>query len=139
MRLTVIASYQPTHATSDVSFCYSIVLRGKGYAKRLVGRCGMQRNVLGKSVLRGLMLGRHTFSKRYQIRSVKCRLGGRVALGSDFPVESIDPLKGFFAAISRTNEKGESPHGPDGWYPEQKLSREQALRGFTIDGESYRL
>ena len=68
------------------------------------------------------------------LTAIDRRLGGRVALGSDFPVESIDPLKGFFAAISRTNEKGESPHGPDGWYPEQKLTREQALKGFTIDG-----
>jgi predicted amidohydrolase YtcJ len=63
------------------------------------------------------------------------RLGGRIALGSDFPVESIDPLKGFFAAISRTDEAGDSPHGRDGWFPNQKLTREQALRGFTIDGK----
>jgi len=43
------------------------------------------------------------------------RLGGRITLGSDFPVESIDPLRGFYAAISRCAEDGTSPHGKDGW------------------------
>src|SRR4051794_33862541 len=41
--------------------------------------------------------------------------GGRIALGSDFPVESIDPLKGFYAAVSRRSEDGKSPMGPGGW------------------------
>lgn len=44
------------------------------------------------------------------------RHGGRITLGSDFPVESIDPLKGFYAAVSRRSEDGKSPMGPDGWY-----------------------
>jgi predicted amidohydrolase YtcJ len=73
-------------------------------------------------------------SEAFQANAIDHRLGGRIALGSDFPVESIDPLKGFFAAISRTDDAGDSPHGRDGWFPEQKLTREQALRGFTIDG-----
>ncbi|EIW68565.1 hypothetical protein TREMEDRAFT_13762, partial [Tremella mesenterica DSM 1558] len=60
-------------------------------------------------------------------------LGGRIALGSDFPVESIDPLKGFYAAVTRLSEEGNSPHGKGGWYPEERLSREEALRGMTID------
>ena len=42
-------------------------------------------------------------------------LGGRIALGSDFPVESIDPLRGFYAAVTRLAEDGTSPHGADGW------------------------
>lgn len=62
-------------------------------------------------------------------------LGGRIALGSDFPVEHPAPLKGFYAAVSRCSEDGNSPHGPGGWYPEEKLTREEALRGFTADGE----
>lgn len=61
--------------------------------------------------------------------------GGRIALGSDFPVESIDPLKGFYAAVTRLSEAGQSPHGPDGWYSSMKLSRQEALRGMTVDGE----
>ncbi|ORY24106.1 amidohydrolase family-domain-containing protein [Naematelia encephala] len=59
--------------------------------------------------------------------------GGRITLGSDFPVESIDPLKGYYAAVTRLAEDGTSPHGPGGWYPEQKLTREEALRGFTVE------
>lgn len=61
--------------------------------------------------------------------------GGRIALGSDFPVESPDPLKGFYAAVTRRGEDGRSPHGPGGWYPSEKLSRLEALRGFTVDRE----
>jgi predicted amidohydrolase YtcJ len=63
------------------------------------------------------------------------RAGGRIALGSDFPVESPDPLKGFYAAVSRRAEDGTSPHGSGGWYSEEKLSRVEALRGFTVDRE----
>jgi len=61
--------------------------------------------------------------------------GGRIALGSDFPVESINPLKGFYAAVTRLSELGTSPHGPEGWYANMKLTREEALRGMTVDGE----
>lgn len=60
-------------------------------------------------------------------------LGGRITLGSDFPVESIDPLRGFYAAVTRRAEDGSSPGGTGGWYPDQKLTREEALRGFTVD------
>jgi len=59
--------------------------------------------------------------------------GARIALGSDFPVEGINPLSGFYAAVSRKSPEGESPHGSEGWFPEQRLSRQEALRGMTID------
>ncbi|RHZ89836.1 hypothetical protein Glove_9g298 [Diversispora epigaea] len=54
-------------------------------------------------------------------------------LSSDFPVESANPFLGFYAAITRKWKNGDSPHGKDGWFPSQKLTREEALRGFTID------
>jgi predicted amidohydrolase YtcJ len=55
-------------------------------------------------------------------------LGVVVPFGSDFPVESVDPRKGLFAAVTTRGERG----GPPGGYrPDQKLSREQAIRGFT--------
>ncbi|KAG5640947.1 hypothetical protein DXG03_006544, partial [Asterophora parasitica] len=57
----------------------------------------------------------------------------RITLGSDFPVEEVNPLAGFFAAITRVAKDGSSPHGPDGWFPDQKLTRLEALRGMTID------
>ena len=56
--------------------------------------------------------------------------GARLALGSDFPVEQVNPMLGIHAAITRQDIKG----WPDGgWYPEEVLTREEALRGFTLD------
>lgn len=40
---------------------------------------------------------------------------GRITLGSDFPVEGLNPLAGFYAAITRLSAEGTSPHGPEGW------------------------
>ncbi|CAG8621133.1 6520_t:CDS:10 [Paraglomus brasilianum] len=54
-------------------------------------------------------------------------------LSSDFPVEAANPFLGFYAAITRKWTDGNSPHGKQGWFPEQALTREEALRGFTID------
>lgn len=54
---------------------------------------------------------------------------GYVALGSDFPVENINPMYTFHAAVARQDAEN-WPEG--GWQPENKLSREEALRGMTI-------
>lgn len=54
---------------------------------------------------------------------------GRIALGTDFPVEEVSPFLTFYAAVARQDVKGY----PDGGYrPEEALSREEALRGMTI-------
>lgn len=57
--------------------------------------------------------------------------GVRIANGSDFPVEHPNPMLGFYAAITRQDAKG-WPEG--GWFPSQKLSREEALKSWTLDG-----
>ena len=54
---------------------------------------------------------------------------GVIALGSDFPVEDINPLYGFHAAIAR-EDAANKPKG--GFQPEQRLAREVALRGMTL-------
>lgn len=77
-------------------------------------------------------LGPLRIRELYAFRSI-LDSGARLTLGSDFPVESMNPLSGFYAAISRLSPKGDSPHGPNGWFPEQRLTREEALRGMTID------
>ncbi|KAG8750333.1 hypothetical protein FRC14_000622 [Serendipita sp. 396] len=59
--------------------------------------------------------------------------GGRITLGSDMPVESGNPLVTFHAAVTRVDANGDSPQGPGGWYPEEKLTRMQSLKGMTID------
>ncbi len=56
--------------------------------------------------------------------------GVRLALGSDFPVEPMNPLRGIEAAVTRQDENGQPPGG---FSPAQKLDRLTALRGFTSD------
>ncbi len=48
--------------------------------------------------------------------------------GSDAPVELVNPFHGFYAAVTRMDREG-SPVG--GWYPEEKMTREEMLRSFT--------
>ena len=54
---------------------------------------------------------------------------GWLAAGSDFPVEDINPLYGFYAAVVRKDHSG-YPEG--GFMPGQALTREEALRAMTI-------
>jgi predicted amidohydrolase YtcJ len=61
------------------------------------------------------------------------RAGVPLALGSDFPVESENPFFGLHAAITRQNRDHE-PEG--GWRPDERVTREEALRGFTL-GAAY--
>ena len=60
------------------------------------------------------------------------RSGARLALGSDAPVEALDPLAGIHAAVTRRRPDG-SP-GPEGWNPQERLTVEQAVWGFTMGG-----
>lgn len=96
--LGVVASVQPTHATSDMPWVESRV---------------------GPARIRGAYAWRRLLDS-----------GSRLALGSDFPVEGVNPLLGFYAAVTRRDADG-NPSG--GWYPEEVLTREEALRGFTLD------
>ena len=54
--------------------------------------------------------------------------GVALAYGSDFPVEIVNPFWGIYAAITRQDPEGR-PAG--GWHPEQRLTLEETLRGFT--------
>ncbi|MCB0032427.1 MAG: amidohydrolase family protein, partial [Anaerolineales bacterium] len=55
--------------------------------------------------------------------------GAVLVFGSDFPVEQIDPLLGIYAAVTRRPLSGD--YAPEGWYPEQALTMEEAIRAFT--------
>ncbi|KAF5385987.1 hypothetical protein D9615_002411 [Tricholomella constricta] len=77
-------------------------------------------------------LGPERIKGLYAFRSL-IDSGARITLGSDFPVEAMNPLSGFYAAVTRVSPDGKSPHGPDGWFPEQRITRQEALRGMTID------
>jgi predicted amidohydrolase YtcJ len=99
--LGLVASMQPTHATSDMYWAGD--------------RLGEDRLVGAYSW--------HTFLEN----------GVALAFGSDFPVEAVNPLLGIYSAATRQDAKG-WPSG--GWLPEQRLTRVQALRAFTI-GAAY--
>ena len=72
--------------------------------------------------------GATTYAFRSLINS-----GATLALGSDAPVETFDPLVGIHAALTRQKADGR-PAG--GWYPEQRLTMDEALYGYTI-GAAY--
>jgi hypothetical protein len=93
----LVASVQPTHATSDM-----------GWAEE---RLGAER-------LKGA----------YAWRSLK-EAGAVLALGSDFPIENPDVLAGLYAARTRQDASGK-PEG--GWQPQEKLTGQEALEGFTV-------
>lgn len=100
-QLGVIASMQPTHATSDMPWAQDRV-----GAERIRGAYAWH-----------TLLASNT----------------RLALGSDFPVESVDPRLGLYAAATRSDAEGRPPGG---WRPQEKLSTVEALRGFTL-GAAY--
>lgn len=55
--------------------------------------------------------------------------GAELVLGSDAPVEPVNPFQGIHAAVTRKNIQN-MPE-PEGWHPEQSLSLSQALEGFS--------
>jgi predicted amidohydrolase YtcJ len=57
------------------------------------------------------------------------KTGSIIAGGSDAPVERGEPMIEFYAAVARKDQKGFSG---EGWHPEQAVSRDQALKMFTI-------
>ncbi len=55
--------------------------------------------------------------------------GATIAFGTDYPVEPMDPLEGLYAAVMRKDRSGEPG---DGWFPDQKLSMEEAIELYTL-------
>jgi len=103
----IIPSIQPTHATSDMAYALS--------------RLGPKRLAESAYRMRSLFPA---------IDSQKPYPGP--VLSSDFPVEPANPFHGMYAAVTRLSPAtGKSPAGDGGWYPEEKLSVEQAVLGFT--------
>ncbi|HLS10621.1 MAG TPA: amidohydrolase family protein, partial [Flavobacteriaceae bacterium] len=93
----IIASVQPTHATSDMSWA---------------------EDRLGADRIRGA----------YAYQDI-LKYGKRLALGTDFPVEKVTPMFTFYSAVARQDHEGNPAAG---FLPEQRLTREQTLRGMTI-------
>ena len=96
--LGVIATVQPTHATSDWRWAHT--------------RLGPER--MGWAYPTATLLN----------------AGARVSLGSDFPIEAPTAAFGLHAAVTRQDATG---HPAGGFQPHERLTPEQALRGFTIE------
>lgn len=74
-------------------------------------------------------LGANRLGGAYAWRSI-VESGAKLAFGTDVPVESSNPFPGLAVAITREDASGQ-PFG--GWLPNEKLSREQAWKAYTID------
>jgi len=59
--------------------------------------------------------------------------GAKIAFGTDYPVEPLDPMEGLYAAVTRKDRMGEEG---DGWFPEQKLTMEEAIELYSL-GAAY--
>jgi len=119
-KLGIIPSMQPTHCTSDMYWAEA-------------------------------RLGPNRIHGAYAWRSL-LNTGVIICGGSDVPVESPDPMLGFYAAITRQDAEGRPRHWRDvqryfelsssgitdtsafngGWYASQRMTREEALKAFTI-------
>lgn len=75
----------------------------------------------------GERLGRNRIRRAYAYQQLLNQLG-MVALGTDFPVEDIDPRKTFFASVARQDASG---YPPEGFLLKNALTKEQTLRGMT--------
>lgn len=58
------------------------------------------------------------------------RNGAVLVNGTDAPVEPLNPIPSFYASVTRKTLKGEPPGG---YEPEEKMTRQQALRSYTLD------
>ena len=76
----------------------------------------------------GSRLGTSRVYGAYAWRSL-LQTGVIIPDGSDFPVERVSPLFSFHAAVSREDADN---WPPGGWFPEQKMTREEALKAMTI-------
>lgn len=76
------------------------------------------------------IIGTERSKTTYAFRSL-IDANAKVAFGSDWPVAPATPLEGIYAAITRRTLDDKNPGG---WFPEQKISVEQALKAYTIEG-----
>ncbi len=66
----------------------------------------------------------------YAFRSL-LESGARLVCGSDWTVAPMDPLAGIYSAVTRRTLDGRHPGG---WIPQEKITLNEAVRGFTING-----
>ncbi len=72
-------------------------------------------------------IGRERSGGAYAWKSL-LNAGSVLAFGTDYQVEPLNPMEGLYAAVTRKDRKGEEG---EGWFPEQKLSMEEAIKYYT--------
>ena len=78
------------------------------------------------------LLGAEREYMAYRVRSL-LDAGAALALGTDYPVEGLRPLRGLYAAVAREFESG----GPEGGYqPQELIGIDEAIRAYTL-GAAY--
>ena len=77
-------------------------------------------------------IGHDRASRTYAFRSFRDH-GVRLAFGTDWPVAPLNPLLTLYAATTRATLDGRNPGG---WFPEQKLTIEEAIESYTL-GSAY--
>ena len=73
-------------------------------------------------------LGEERIKNAYAYNTI-LKNAGMLALGTDFPIENVNPFLTFYAAVARKDLKN---YPENGFNPEQKLSREHTLKGMTV-------
>jgi len=76
----------------------------------------------------GTRLGVSRLVEAYPWRAL-LNTGVIIPNGTDFPVEQVNPMITFHSAISRQDANN---WPPGGWYPEEKMTRDEALKSMTI-------
>jgi predicted amidohydrolase YtcJ len=77
-------------------------------------------------------IGHDRASRTYAFKTFE-EHGVRLAFGTDWPVVRLDPLLTLYAAVTRATLDGKQPNG---WFPEQRISIQDALAAYTI-GSAY--
>jgi predicted amidohydrolase YtcJ len=72
-------------------------------------------------------IGSERCKTTYAFRSL-LDAGAKLAFGSDWDVAPLSPVLGIYAAVTRRTTDGKNPGG---WFPEQRISVEEALRAYT--------
>jgi len=75
-------------------------------------------------------IGPERIKTTYAFRSL-LDSGATLAFGSDWFVAPATPLEGIYAAVTRRTLDGKNPNG---WVPEQKITVEEALKAYTVNG-----
>ena len=75
-------------------------------------------------------IGPERVKTTYAFESLR-RAGATLAFGSDWTVAPLSPVLGIYAAVTRRTLDGLHP---EGWVPEEKVSVEEAVRAYTVNG-----